>query len=159
MVEFKLVLSNPKTGKSYQKEVKEPAARSFVGMKIGDKVKGDMIELPGYEFEISGGSDYCGFPMRKDIDGTNRKKILAVSGVGMRKAAKGIRQKKTIAGNTIFSKTVQINLKVLKEGSMPLGIDKEPEKKSETAAPEAKIEPKAEKKAEEKPKVEKKEVA
>ena len=48
MVEFKVVISDPKSGLSVQKEVKEPAAKAFLGLKIGDTVKGELIDLHGY---------------------------------------------------------------------------------------------------------------
>jgi small subunit ribosomal protein S6e len=123
-MEIKLVISNTKTGKSHQRIVKDADAKRFVGMKIGDSVKGEAINLAGYEFQITGGSDFAGFPMRRDIPGILRKKILAVSGVGLRKAGKGLKQRKTVAGNTVHEKTSQINLKILKEGKMPLGEEK-----------------------------------
>jgi len=161
MVEFKLVLANPKDGKCYQREVKDNSAAPFVGMKLGDKVRGETFDLTGYEFEITGGSDNAGFPMRKDMEGSGRKKILAVEGVGLRKKGKGIRQKKTVCGNTIHEGTAQINLKVLKTGTAPLGGEekkeepKAEEKPKEEAKPEEKKEaPKEEKKPEEKPKEE-----
>ncbi len=120
MADFKLVIADPKTGKCYQKEIKEPDSNIFVGRKIGEQVKGDEFGLSEYEFMISGGSDYCGFPMRKDVTGTGRKKILAVSGIGIRKLGKGIRHRKTVCGNTIHTKISQINLKILKEGKVKL---------------------------------------
>ena len=121
MVEFKLVLADSKTGKSYQREVKEPDSKRFVGLKIGDAVKGELINLTGYEFLLTGGSDYCGFPMRKDVSGSGRKRIMAVSGVGIHQVAKGVRLRKTVCGNTIGTQTVQINLKIMKAGKEPLG--------------------------------------
>jgi len=123
-MEIKVVISDPKTGKSYQRIVKDADAKRFVGLKIGDKVRGEIINLAGYEFEITGGSDYAGFPMRKDVPGTLRKRILAVSGIGFRKIGKGIKQRKTVAGNTIHEKTSQVNLKILKSGTTPLGEEK-----------------------------------
>jgi len=133
MAEIKIVLSNPKTGKSYQKILKEPEVRSLFGLKIGSIVKGELLDLPGYEFEITGGSDYAGFPMRRDVAGIARKKIWGVGGVGIRKLKKrkGTRQRKTVAGNTVYEKTSQLNMKVIKEGKVPLGEDKEKEKKEE----------------------------
>ena len=124
-MEIKLVLSDPKTGKSYQKIVKDADAKRFVGLKIGDSVKGEAINLSGYEFQITGGSDYAGFPMRRDIPGILRKKILAVEGVGLHKKDHGVKQRKTVAGNTVHEKTAQVNLKVIKEGKGPLGEEKE----------------------------------
>ncbi|HLD97138.1 MAG TPA: 30S ribosomal protein S6e [Candidatus Nanoarchaeia archaeon] len=117
MVEFKVVISDPKTGLSVQKEVKEPAAKAFLGLKMGDTLKGEVIDLQGYDFEITGGSDFCGFPMRKDVVGVGRKKILAYVGVGVRKQEKGMLQRKTVCGNTVHAKIAQINLKANKIGS------------------------------------------
>ena len=116
MAEFKLVISNPKSGLSAQREAKEDNAKALIGLKIGEKINGDAIGIAGFEFLITGGSDYCGFPMRKDVAGAVRKKILAVSGIGFRQEAKGVRQRKTVCGGTIYERTAQINLKVLKEG-------------------------------------------
>ncbi len=120
MAELKLVIGNPKTKKSHQKVLSADASQSLMGLKVGEKFKGELIDLTGYEFEITGGSDYCGFPMRKDLSGTLRKKILAVSGIGITKGRDGMRQRKTVAGNTIFDKTAQVNVKILKEGKVPL---------------------------------------
>ena len=119
MVSFKLVFGL-KDGHCVQKELQEPAAKTLLGKQIGDTIAGDSIGFAGYEFSITGGSDYCGFPMRKDVQGFNRKHILTVHGTGIKKKAPGIRQKKTVCGNTIHPKIAQINLKVLKQGSEPL---------------------------------------
>lgn len=147
MAEFKLVISDPKKGKSYQKEVKEKEASSLVGLKIGSKVSGDKIELAGYEFEISGGSDNCGFPMRKDLEGTARKKILIVGGVGLHSKRKGMKKRKTVAGNTISNSTSQINMKILKYGKAELET---PSPKPETKEGEGEVKEGKEKKVEEK---------
>lgn len=159
MVDFKVVIST-KDGKSVQREVKEPESAVFLGKKIGEVIKGESINLTG-ELQISGGSDYCGFPMRKDVPGTGRKRILAVTGIGLRKKGKGQRQRKTVCGNTIHAKISQINLKVVKEGKEKLGG--EPEKKGAAEAPKqetkAEEKPKEEKKPEEKPKPESKKPA
>jgi small subunit ribosomal protein S6e len=158
MVEFKLTIGNPKTGKCVQRTVSENAAKAFIGLKIGDTIKGESIDLTGYEFQITGGSDFCGFPMRKGITGA-RKSILAQGGVGFKKY-RGIRKRKTVCGEAINEKISQINLKVLKQGKAPL-VSAEGEKKEGEAAPEAKAEaPKEESKEkpkEEAPKEEKKE--
>jgi small subunit ribosomal protein S6e len=120
MVGFKLTISDTKTGRTVQREVKDKDAQFFIGKKIGETIKGETINLTGYEFEITGGSDYCGFPMRRDIPGSVRKRILAVSGVGIKRKRKGQKQRKTVCGNTIHTRISQINLKVLKEGKEKL---------------------------------------
>ena len=109
-----------KSGKCIKKELKEDQAVIFHGKKLGDKINGEMIELPGYEFQISGGSDYCGFPMRSDVSGIMRKAILTTKGLGNTYSRKGMRLRRTVAGNTVYNKTSQLNLKVLKYGSVPL---------------------------------------
>lgn len=147
MAEFKIVISDPKNGRSYQFNVKDEQARPFLGLKIGAKMKGEVLDLTGYEFEITGGSDHCGFPMRKDVEGVGRKKIFAVSGVGIKKKVHftkkgerkirrkqhGIKQKKTVCGNTIHAKISQVNLKILKCGKKPLGSEEKAEAAAESA--------------------------
>ena len=130
MAEFKLVISDK--GKSAQKEVKESAADTLLGLKIGDKVKGEDLGFAGYEFEITGGSDFCGFPMRQDVTGTKRTRILATKGIGVNEKRKGIRVRKSVCGNTIHEQITQVNLKVTKAGAAPI-IEEKPkeEKKAE----------------------------
>ncbi|MFH1134124.1 MAG: 30S ribosomal protein S6e [Nanoarchaeota archaeon] len=134
MATFKIVLNDPKTGKSVQREVKDDDARPLLGKKIGDTIKGEAINLPGFEFKISGGSDASGFPMRQDLPGTLRKKILGVFGVGMRKVEKGIKQRKSIAGNTIHEKTAQLNLVITTMGKEDLFKAAEKPKEEEKKA-------------------------
>ena len=93
MANFKLCIGDPKSGRCYQKEVKDAEAAPFVGLNIGENVKGDGFGMSGYEFSITGGSDYCGFPMRKGILGI-RKKITSRGGVGFRDMEKGGKKRK-----------------------------------------------------------------
>ncbi len=140
---IKIVISDPESGLSVQKEVSDEAMKGFMGVKIGDALKGELVDLHGYEFVLTGGSDYCGFPMRKDVPGVGRKKILAYHGVGMKKGLKGMLQRKTVCGNTIHAKTAQINVKVVKRGTSNLFEEVE-KKKASKEKPEAKAEaPKA----------------
>ena len=149
MVKFKVVIADPKQGKALQKEVDSTEVTAFKRKRIGDKVDGKSLGYEGYEFEITGGSDSTGFPMRRDVDGIARKRILIVSGVGLRKRLKkGTRKRKMVAGNTISLKTAQINLKVVKYGKGKLDF---PKKEGEAKAEEAP-------KKEAKPEVKKEEV-
>jgi len=152
MAEFKLTIADPKTGKCVQKAVKGDAANGFIGKSIGDKVEGEVIDATGYEFLITGGSDNCGFPMRKGITGA-RKRILTKPGVGFRGKRKGIRKRKTVCGETINDSVVQINLKTTKKGKGSLtaeaseeGKEEKEEDKKEGNKEEAKKESKEEKK-------------
>ena len=114
---FKIVVSIPEEKRAVQVEKDVP---TFIGMRIGEKFDGSMIGLNGYTLEITGGSDKEGFPMRKDLPGTARKKALLTSGVGFRgkkKMKKGMRVMKTIRGNRIAEDIVQVNVKVVEKKS------------------------------------------
>ncbi len=165
-MEFKIVIADPKTGKCTQKAIADEGAKSLIGKKIGENVKGEAFDMTGYEFEISGGSDNCGFPMRKGISGA-RKRILTGKGVGFRGGRRGMKRRKTVCGETINNNIVQVNLKVTKQGAKKLEAEKEgeadkeakPEEKKEAkeAPAEEKKEEKSSEKKEEKPKEEAKE--
>lgn len=120
-------------GKCLQTEVED--TKALFGLKIGQTFKGEMIDYPGYEFEITGGSDKIGFAMRKDIDSTARAKILAVEGVGLKKQAKGKRVRKTVAGGVVGDQTAQLNVKVIKAG--PKSLFEEPAAEEAPEAPAA----------------------
>ena len=134
MASFKLCISDPSSGKTFQKEVKDNMAGTFIGLNIGESVKGDAFEMNGYEFLITGGSDYCGFPMRKGILGL-RKSLTIYGGVGFKGAGKGIKRRKTVCGHKIHERISQINLKVIKHGTKKFaeifGVAKDSEEKPE----------------------------
>ena len=144
MVEFRVVVNDTKNGKSYQVQVSGHHANSLMGKKIGDEVDGIFVSLPGYKLNITGGTDKDGFSMRSDLPGMGRRKLLLTEGKSFRPKENGMRKKKSVRGNTIGQDIVQINMKVVKEGSKPIeGLIKTEEKG------EAPKEEKAEKKKEE----------
>jgi len=109
MPEFKVVISDPKTGKSKQIVVKDEKARALIDKKIGDVFNGELIGESGVQLKITGGSDYAGFPMRADIDGPIKKYLLLSGGVGFHPQREGERRRKLVRGNTISEDIVQIN--------------------------------------------------
>jgi len=135
-MEIKIVLNNPKTGKSYPRQADSSI---FLSKQIGDKVNGEELSLPGYELEIMGGSDSAGFPMRKDIKSAGRKKALLTEGPGVHIPREGMKKRKTVRGNTISDATAQVNLKIVKSGPADLeellGIKKEEAPAEAKAAP------------------------
>ena len=60
MAEFKLCIADPKTGKTYKKDAKDDEISGFMGLNIGETVKGDSFGLSGFELQITGGSDFHG---------------------------------------------------------------------------------------------------
>ena len=120
MVEFKAVISDPKSGKTYQAVVSGHHANSLVGKKVGDEFDGIFVSLPGYKLVVTGGSDKDGFPMRKELQGTRRRKILISKSQGFRPKDKGVRRRKSVRGNTISTDIIQINMKITAYGSKPI---------------------------------------
>ncbi len=132
-MELKINIGDPKSKKTYKKELSGDDAKLLLGKKIGDEIKGELLNLKGYTLVIMGGSDDAGFPMRKSVHGSGRKKLFIGKSVGYRnlivkkKGEKklkakfdGIKVRKTVAGNEIHEKTVQLNLKVSKAGTPAL---------------------------------------
>jgi small subunit ribosomal protein S6e len=122
-----VVYSDPKTGKTAQVEVDEEKAKMLVGKKIGDTIDGAIIGAPGCKLLITGGTDNSGFPLRKDVEGIKKVKVLV-------KKKKGLRVRKTIRGNTISNDTIQVNTKIVEYGNISveeLFKKKEEEKKDE----------------------------
>ncbi|MCG2719035.1 MAG: 30S ribosomal protein S6e [Nanoarchaeota archaeon] len=163
MVEIKLTINDPKTGKSYNKVLDTDM---FKGKKVLDKIPGDELGLKDYELEIRGGSDKTGCPIRPDLKGKDRKKLLVKGGVGVTIKRKGIKVRKSLRGNELSIATAQVNLKIIKHGSKKvedlLGAPKEAAAegeapKAEAHKEEAKPEAPKEEKKEEAPKEEKKE--
>ncbi|ASJ11703.1 30S ribosomal protein S6e [Thermococcus thioreducens] len=124
MATFKLVISNPKNGIARQVEISGEEAEKLVGKRIGEEIPASELglnlteifgeEIPGdVKLRITGGTDKDGFPMRPDVHGPRRVKILVSKGPGFRPKEKGERRKKTVRGNTISPEIVQINMKLV----------------------------------------------
>jgi small subunit ribosomal protein S6e len=133
MVEFKVVVSDPKTGQAYNITVSGGAAGAFVGKKIGKEVDGGAIGLPGYTLQITGGSDRDGTTARPDLPGVGRKRLLLTGGAGFHPTQEGERRRKFVRGNEITIEFVQVNTVVTTHGEKPLA-EYFPKEKTEKAA-------------------------
>ncbi len=116
MAEIRMVIGT-KEGKSYQLALDADKLAKIRGKKIGDKIQGELVGLAGYELEIRGGTDKNGFPMRPDLPGAVKKRLLLAGGVGYRPKEKGVRRRKMVRGNTIDEDIAQINVTIVKEAS------------------------------------------
>lgn len=117
MVEFKAVINDGKSGKSHNVAVTGHHANSLIGKSIGEVVDGIFVGLPGYKLKITGGSDKNGTPMRKDLPGNKRRRILLSESLGFHPVSDGQRRRKAIRGRTISSEVTQINMMVENYGS------------------------------------------
>ena len=123
---MKIVISE-KEGKSYSLDIDKEKEVMLYGKKIGEEVQGDLIGLPGYTLKIMGGSDISGFPMRHDISGNRRAKVLMARGAGLQitgklkqKLNKGDKHKRMLRGSSIGEGIVSLNFTVAQAGSVSL---------------------------------------
>lgn len=116
---MKIVISNPKDGKSYKVELPDEKSFPLIGKKVGEEFDGGVFGLSGYKLKLTGGSDKDGFPMRSDVQGSVRPKIMIPKGVGFRGKEEG-KQKKRVHGNTVDAKIMQLNVAVSTPGAKTL---------------------------------------
>ena len=144
MVELKVVVSDPKTGRAYNVDAGTGAAGALVGKNIGDEVDAGPLGLAGYKILITGGSDQTGTPARRSLPGAGRKQLLLAEGVGFHPKMEGERKRKMIRAHQITPEFVQINARVIAYGEKTLD---ELFPKAEGAEGEKKAEKPKEKKA------------
>jgi small subunit ribosomal protein S6e len=119
MAKFKVIISDPEKGGSKTVELEETRATPFIGRRIGEVVDGSIVDLSGYKVQITGGSDKDGFPMRPNVHGGVRRKIILSGGVGFNPQDDGARRRKTVRGNVITDEIVQINMKIVEKPKKP----------------------------------------
>lgn len=117
MPSYILVVADPDTGQTHQYEYDDA---DLAGQTLGDTIDGAEIGLPGYELELTGGSDAAGRPMRQDVEGRQTKEILSAGGTGFRPTRKGERKRITVRGSEIGSETTQLNFKIVSAGEQSL---------------------------------------
>lgn len=135
MAKFKIIISDPETGKSQTVELEGSRAVPLVGRKLGEIIDGTAIGLGGHKLKITGGSDKDGFPMRPDIHGGVKTRVIITKGVGFHSTYEGERRRKTLRGCVITEEIFQINMKIIekpKKGKKPEKAEQEEMAKTET---------------------------
>jgi small subunit ribosomal protein S6e len=137
MAKFKLIISDPGTGKSTASEVEGARAQALIGRALGEVIDGSALGIAQGKILISGGCDRNGIPMRKDVHGGVKKYIVLSSGPGFRPKRHGERRRKLVRGRTITDETYQINFtlgsKETKTEAKPPAEVKAPEEPSKVA--------------------------
>ncbi len=113
MAKFKIIVSDPQAGTSKVVELEETRAAPFIGRKLGETIDGSVVDLPAHTIQILGGSDKDGVPMRGNVHGGIRRRVVLSSGAGFKAKKSGERKRKTVRGNVITDEIVQINLKIV----------------------------------------------
>jgi len=120
MVDLKVVVSDPKTGRAYNVDASGGAAGSIVGKRIGDEVDAAALGLAGYRIRITGASDRTGIPAKKGIPGAGRRNLLLAGGIGFHPTMDGERRRKTVRSSEITQDFVQVNASVTAYGEKSL---------------------------------------
>ncbi len=122
MAKFKLIISDPETGKSSVNEIEGSRAQALVGRSLGEVIDGSALGIGQRKLLISGGCDKNGIPMRADVHGGAKKYIVLSAGPGFNPTRHGERRRKLVRGRTITDETYQINFttgKKAEEGQKP----------------------------------------
>jgi small subunit ribosomal protein S6e len=131
MAKFKIIVSDPQAGTSKVVEVEEARAAPFIGRKIGETMDGAVVDMAATKVQIMGGSDKDGVPMRPNVHGGVRRRVVLSGGVGFKAKKDGERKRKAVRGNIVTDEIVQLNLKIVGQPSKPK------EAKAEAAKPQA----------------------
>ena len=131
MAKFKVIVSDPQAGTSKVVEVEEARAAPFIGRKIGETLDGAVVDMPATKIQIRGGSDKDGVPMRPNVHGGVRRRVVLSGGVGLKPTKGGERKRKAVRGNIITDEIVQLNMKIVDQPAKPK------EAKAEAAKPQA----------------------
>jgi small subunit ribosomal protein S6e len=134
LAKFKLIISDPSTGKSAASEIEGSRAQALVGRALGEVIDGSALGIAQSRLRISGGCDKNGIPMRGDVHGGVKKYVVLSSGPGFRSTRHGERRRKLVRGRTITDETYQINFTLTTE-SGPAPKQPEETKAKPTPAP------------------------
>jgi len=116
LANLKLTISDIK-GKSVSKELKDSDVNPLLGLQIGSEADASVVGLTG-KLKLTGGSDKSGVPMRTDVHGAARKRVLLVKGVGLQDVEYGQRKRKLMRGNIVSEEIYQLNCKF--DGELPV---------------------------------------
>ncbi len=144
MAKLKIIVSDPETGTSKVVEPEETRAAPLIGRRIGEVIDGSVVDLQGHKVQIMGGSDKDGFPMRRDVHGGVRRRVILSGGVGFNPQNEGERRRKTVRGNVITDEIVQLNMKIVEKPKQPKESKKTKEKREKEKL-EKETEPEAQK--------------
>jgi small subunit ribosomal protein S6e len=131
-----LIISDPETGTSQKVELEDARMAPIMGRRIGEIIDGTVADLAGYKIQLTGGTDKDGIPMRPDVHGGVKARIVLSGGVGYKPKNKGERKRVVVRGNTVSADTTFLNFKIVEK---PKGRKKKAKKE-----PEPEPEPKPE---------------
>ena len=127
------IVSDPATGTSQRVEIEDAQLRPLVGTRIGMTIDGAIAGMQGYKLKLTGGTDKDGIPMRPDVHGSAKARIVLSGGVGSKPKDKGMQKRKVVRGNTVSQETTLLNFSIVEA----------PKRKKKAPKPEPEAEPEA----------------
>lgn len=121
-----LIVSNPADGKSQRVEVDDQQLRALYGTRIGQVVEGAVAGMQGYKIRLTGGTDKDGIPMRPDVHGSAKARVVLSGGVGYKPKEKGEKKRKVVRGNTVNAETTFLNFTIVEAPKARKKVEKEP---------------------------------
>ena len=126
-----LIISDPETGTSQKVELEDARMAPIMGRRIGEIIDGTVADLAGYKIQLTGGTDKDGIPMRPDVHGGVKARIVLSGGVGYKPKKKGERKRVVVRGNTVSVDTTFLNFKIVEKPKGQKKKAKEPEPEPE----------------------------
>jgi small subunit ribosomal protein S6e len=108
-----LIISDPSTGTSQRVELDDQQLRPLIGTRIGQILDGTLAGLQGYKIKLTGGTDKDGIPMRPDVHGSAKARIVLSGGIGFKPKSSGERKRKVVRGNTVSAETTFLNFAIV----------------------------------------------
>ncbi|HUS77907.1 MAG TPA: 30S ribosomal protein S6e [Patescibacteria group bacterium] len=110
-----LIIGDPETGKSQRVELEDGRMAPLIGRRIGETIDGTIAGLAGHKILLTGGTDKDGIPMRPDVHGGTKARIVLSGGVGFKPKNKGERKRVVVRGNTVTQETTFLNFKIVEK--------------------------------------------
>ena len=107
-----LIVSNPADGTSQRVELDDQQLRALYGTRIGQVVEGAVAGMQGYKIKLTGGTDKDGIPMRPDVHGSAKARVVLSGGVGYKPKSGGEKKRKVVRGNNVSAETTFLNFAV-----------------------------------------------
>jgi small subunit ribosomal protein S6e len=110
-----LIIADPETGINEKLELEDARMAPLVGRRIGEIIDGTIAGLVGYKIQLTGGTDKDGIPMRPDVHGGVKARVVLSGGVGYKPRKKGERKRVVVRGNTVTNDTTFLNFKIVEK--------------------------------------------
>jgi small subunit ribosomal protein S6e len=127
-----LIVSNPVDGTSQRVELDDQQLRALYGTRIGQVVEGAVAGMQGYKIKLTGGTDKDGIPMRPDVHGSAKARVVLSGGVGYKPKNGGEKKRKVVRGNNVSAETTFLNFTIVEA---PKGKKKAKKEPAEAEAP------------------------